>query len=273
MARLTGLALLIITVCVLAGCNNVDTGKGQMLPPQAGIAPGPTIDVAKTGESELAEKVADTRLAYRRALEVLVQHYTKTGNNMKLGWAQKEIDSLNSMAQYDYVVEATMAGPNLKASKSVSDADYLYNDAVRLEDQAGQFMLIKDDNLLRMALDKYNQLISKFSSSDKIDDAAFRAAGIYEHFKDYTIAVLYYQRVYQWDPQTQYPARFKAAYILDRHLARRAEALNLYQEALSKITTSGEHYQWQQVAKERVKVLTGEVKPEELQQEPMKPYK
>jgi len=273
MARLTGLALVIIAGCVLAGCNNVDTGKGQILPPQAGIVSGPAVDVAKTGEGELAEKVADTRQAYRRALEVLVQHYTKTGNNMKLGWAQKELDSLNSMAQYDYVVEATMAGPNLKATKSVSEADYLYNDAVRLENQAGQFMLIKDDNLLRMALDKYNQLISKFPSSDKIDDAAFRAAGIYEHFKDYTIAVLYYQRVYQWDPQTPYPARFKAAYILDKHLARRVEALNLYQDAMAKITSSTEHYQWQQIAKERIKILTGEIKPEDLEQEPMKPYK
>jgi tetratricopeptide (TPR) repeat protein len=273
MARLVSLALIIVAGCVLAGCNNVDTGKGQMLPQQAGIAPAPTVDIVKTGESELAEKVADTRQAYRRALEVLVQHYTKTGNNMKLGWAQKELDSLNAMSQYDYVVEATMAGPNLKANKSVTDADYLYNDAVRLEQQAGQFMLIKDDNLLRMALDKYNQLISKFPASDKIDDAAFHAAGIYEHFKDYTIAVLYYQRVYQWDPQTSYPARFKAAFILDTQLHRRAEALNLYQDALKNITRADEHPQWQKYAENRVKVLIGEVKPEDIRPEPMKPYK
>ena len=161
-----------------------------------------------------------------------------------------------------------MAGPNLKGTKSVSEADYLYNDAVRLEDQAGQFMIIKDDNLLRVALDKYNQLISKFPSSDKIDDAAYRAAGIYEHFKDYTIAVLYYQRVYQWDPQTAYPARFKAAHILDTQLHRRAEALQLYQEALTKITRADEHPQWQRLAEGRVKELIGEIQPPEPEFKP-----
>jgi tetratricopeptide (TPR) repeat protein len=263
MARLAVLTSFIVASCFLVGCNNVDTGRAQILPTQPGPVPGSSVDVTKSGEAELAEKVADTRQGYRRALEVLVQHYTKTGNNMKLGWAKKELDALNAMTQYDYVVEATMAPSSLKGTNSVSEADSLYNDAVRLEEQAGQFMLVKDDNLLRLALDKYNQLISKYPNSDKIDDAAFRAAGIYEHFKDYTIAVLYYQRVYQWDPETQYPAKFKAAYILDQFLARRAEALQLYQDALQGITKSGEHPQWQQYAEQRVKELSGEVKPKQ----------
>jgi len=268
MAKLTGLTLIIVACCVLAGCNKVDTGQAQILPTPVNIAQPPTIETGKTGEGELAEKVADARQAYRRSLEVLLQHYNKSGNNMKLGWAQKELDALNTMPQYDFVVEATMAGPNLKATKSVSEADYLYNDAVRLEEQAGQFMIIKDDNLLRVALDKYNQLISKFPSSDKIDDAAYRAAGIYEHFKDYTIAVLYYQRVYQWDSATPYPARFKAAHILDTRLHRRAEALQLYQEALAKITRADEHPQWQRLAGQRVKELIGEVQPPEPEIKP-----
>ena len=261
MARLLLIASLIISVCVLAGCNNVDSGKAQILPPQAGAPLGQTVDVAKTDEVDLAEKVAVSRQDYRRSLEVLVQHYSKKGNNMKLAWAQKELSSLNENPQYNYVVEATVAGPNLKPNKSVSEADYLYNDAVRMEDQAGQFLIIKDDNLLRVALDKYNQLINKFPTSDKIDDAAYRAAGINEHFKDYTIAVLYYQRTFQWNPDTSYPARYKAAHILDQQLHRRAEALQLYKEALAKVTSSGEHPQWQQYAEQRVKELMGEATP------------
>jgi len=192
---------------------------------------------------------------------------------MKLVWAEKELAALNAIPQYDYVVEATVAGANLRAMRSVSEADYLYNDAVRLEEQAGQFLVVKDDDLLRRALDKYNELISKFPSSDKIDDAAFRAAGIYEHFKDYTIAVLYYQRTYQWEPQTSYPARYKAAYVLDQRLHRRAEALQLYQDAIAHITSSGQHPRWQGYAERRVKELTGEIKPDENRQEQIKPYK
>ena len=267
MARLVLITFVLSAMSVFVGCRSVDAGSAQILPPQAGTVPSQTIDLTRSGEVDLAEQMAVSRQAYRRGLEVLVQHYTKTGNNMKLVWAEKELAALDAMPKYDYVVEATVAGANLKATRSVSEADYLYNDAVRLEEQAGQFLVVKDDNLLRLALDKYNQLISKFPSSDKIDDAAFRAAGIYEHFKDYTIAILYYQRTYQWEPGTLYPARFKAAFILDQRLHRRAEALQLYQDALSQITRSGQHPQWQQYAESRIKELTGEVKPEEPQYE------
>lgn len=273
MARLVLIALALAAMTVLAGCNSVDTGKGQILPPQAGSLPPQTVDLTRTAEVDLAEQVVVSRQAYRRALEVLFQHYNKTGNSMKLAWVEKELAALNEMPQYNYIVEAAVAGANLKATSSVSDADYLYADAVRLEEQAGQFLVVKDEDLLRLALDKYNQLINKFPSSDKIDDAAYRAAGIYEHLKDYTIAVLYYQRAYQWELQTPYPARFKAAFILDQRLHRRAEALQLYQEALARITTASQHREWQKYAERRVKELTGEIKPEALPREPLKPYK
>ncbi|MFH1371347.1 MAG: hypothetical protein ABII09_08705 [Planctomycetota bacterium] len=267
MARFVLITSVLFAISIFVGCRSVDTGSAQILPSQSGVAPSATVDLTRSGEVDLAEQMAVSRQAYRRGLEVLIQHYTKTGNNMKLTWAEKELSALDAMPQYDYVVEATVAGANLKATRSVSEADYLYNDAVRLQEQAGQFLVVKDENLLRLALDKYNQLISKFPSSDKIDDAAFRAAGIYEHFKDYTIAVLYYQRTYQWEPGTPYPARYKAAYILDQHLQRRAEALQLYQDALAQITKSGQHPQWQQYAESRVKILTGEVEPVQLKYE------
>jgi tetratricopeptide (TPR) repeat protein len=221
----------------------------------------PTVDISKSNEKDLAAQMAVSRQAYKRGMELLVDHYTKSGNSMKLAWAKKELNALNSMPQYDYIIEATMAGPGLKPTKSLSDADSLYAEAVRFEEQASPLKVVKDEGLLRIALDKYNQLISKYPNSDKIDDAAFRAAGIYEYLKDYTIAVQYYQRTFQWDPQTAYPARYKAAYLLDTKLGRRAEALQLYQEALSKITKSSEHVLWVEYAEERVKELSGEAKP------------
>jgi tetratricopeptide (TPR) repeat protein len=263
MARLLVFTSGILAICVLAGCRGVDTGRAQILPTQAEAVSLPTVDVSKAGEADLAEQMAVNRQAYRRGLELLVLHYTKAGNNMKLTWAEKELAALNAIPQYDYIIEAAVAGPDLRASKAVSEADHLYNEAVRLEQQAGQFVVLKNDNLLRLALDKYNQLISKFPSSDKIDDAAFRAGTIYEHFKDYSIAVQYYQRAYQWDPSTTYPAKFKAAFVLDQHLHRRAEALQLYKEALEQITRVSEHTQWQDYAQRRVKELSGESTPKQ----------
>jgi tetratricopeptide (TPR) repeat protein len=168
-----------------------------------------------------------------------------------------------------------LVGCNEEASKSqvatdtnttgvvaASDANALYAEGLRLEEQAGPLLVIRDETLLKRALDKYNELISKYPKSDKISDAAFRMGGIYEYLKDYTNAVLNYQRAYQWNPQTPTVARFKAAYILDTQLGRRSEALQIYQEALSKITKSNEHWQWVAYAEERVKELTGEVKPQ-----------
>lgn len=142
-----------------------------------------------------------------------------------------------------------------------SDANALYAEAVSIEEEASPLKVIKDEALLRKALDKYNELISKYPKSDKIDDVAFRMAGIYEYLKDYPNAVKNYQRTYQWNPQTPTTARFKAAYFLDTQLGRRTEALQIYQDALSRITKSNEHRLWVAYAEQRVKELAGEAKP------------
>ena len=248
MAKTILTVLLIILLNVLAGCYGVDSGKSQLLP-----SPMKTISVVEAGEADIIEQMAVNRLAYRQYLESLVAHYKKTGDNMKLRWAESELKRLNRIPQYNYIVEASVAGPNLKAKDSDNSANYMYDEAYRLEKVAKRLVLIIDENLLRVALDKYNQVIRQYPSSDKIDDAAFRAAGIFEYFKDYTIALLYYQRTYQWDPATIHPARFKAAYILDEHLSRRAEALELYQQAIKKENLSKE---WKELAEKRIAELT-----------------
>ena len=152
---------------------------------------------------------------------------------MKLRWARDELTRLDSLSQYNYIIEASVAPENLKPIESISEADFMYREAFRLERDAGSLLIIKDENKLRSALELYNQLIKKHPTSDKIDDAAYRAAGIYEHFRDYTIAVIYYKRTFQWDPKTTYPARYKAAQVLDRYLERRDEALELYKQSLN----------------------------------------
>ncbi len=227
MAKTILTVLLIVLLNVLVGCYGVDSGRSQFLP-----SPMKTVSVVKAGEADIIEQMATNRLAYRQYLESLVVYYKKAGDNMKLRWAENELKRLNKMPQYNYVIEASVAGPELKAKDSDNAANYLYDETYRLEKVAKRLILIIDENLLRVALDKYNQVIKQYPSSDKIDDAAYRAGGIYEYFKDYTIALLYYQRAYQWDPATTNPARFKAAYILDQYLHRRAEALPLYQQAL-----------------------------------------
>ncbi|MGA1980398.1 MAG: hypothetical protein ABSG99_07565 [Sedimentisphaerales bacterium] len=248
MAKTILTVLLIVLLNVLVGCYGPDSGRSQFLP-----TPMKTVSVVEAGEADIIEHMATSRLAYRQYLESLIAYYKKTGDNMKLRWAEDELDRLNDMPQYSYIIEASVAGPNLKAKDSINAANYLYDEAYRLEKAAKRLIVIVDENLLRVALDKYNQVIKQYPTSDKIDEAAYRAGGIYEHFKDYTIALLYYQRAYQWDSATTNPARFKAAYILDQYLHRRAEALPLYQYALGNEKLSKDD---QEFVQKRIEELT-----------------
>jgi len=249
------MAVVIVLLSLLVGCRGVDSGASQLVSMNVSPSPWSTevLKAAQAGEADIVEQVVVNRRAYHQGLEMLVDYYTRTGDNMKLTWAKRELEALEKMPQYDYIIEASVAGSDLKATTSIAEADYMYWQAQQLEKKAKRLVIIKDEDLLRLALDKYNELIRKHPSSDKIDDAAYRAAGIYEYFKDYTLAVLYYQRVYQWDPETVYPAKYKAAYILDRKLHRRAEALQLYQQVLQQ---KGLEENYKQLAESRIKQLT-----------------
>lgn len=256
MARKLVTAGIVVVLAVFAGCQSTDTGRGQRLPARTGALgePAPSNLIATAAEADVVEQVTVHRQGYREALEKLVQYYRTVGNNRNLRWAQRELDALKTMPQYRYLIEAEVPRADLKASVFVPEAKQLYDEAVEIQRQAEPVPLVpKDEELLRRALDKYIELIRKFPTSDRIGDAAFRAATIYEHFKDYTIALSYYQRAYQWDPATPYPARFRAAVLLDRRLHRRAEALALYQDAVVK---ESRHTEWKDYADQRIKELS-----------------
>jgi len=259
MARIVCIAVVIVLLSVLVGCHGVDSGRGQLMPARTrtSIASAPIVNVAEASETDIIEQTAVNRQAYRQCLELLVGFYIRAGNNMKLRWAEKELAALNAIPQYNYIIEASVASPNLKASISIPEADEIYNDALQFERKAGLLPFIKNESLLRLALDKYNQLIKRYPTSNKIDDAAYKAGAIYEFFKDYSIAILYYKRAYQWDSLTPHPARFRAAYILDRHLARRAEALELYEDAIKTEGRYEKHVTWKEFAEKRIKELSG----------------
>jgi len=234
MARLILIANLLALVIALYGCTESNSGRGQL------VAQGTkqttdrhaVIKAAQDKEVDIIEDMSMHRRAYRQSLEALIKYYRNAGDYMKCEWAQKEIAALDAIPQYNYIIEASIAGPDLRAGEEIPEADDLYYAGQVMEDQARKLILITSSEKLRLAMDKYNQVIRQYPTSDKIDDAAYRAGKIYEQFKDYSIAVLYYQRTYQWDPETVYPARYAAARLLDDKLHRRDEALELYSQAL-----------------------------------------
>ena len=73
---------------------------------------------------------------------------------------------------------AVIAGPNLRAIELLVDADELYEEAEKLYKQANALVVIVDKNKLRLALSKFNEVIGMYPTSDKIDDAAYKAGRI-----------------------------------------------------------------------------------------------
>jgi tetratricopeptide (TPR) repeat protein len=233
----TGAVILLLTLFV--GCE-ANTGTSQKLPmrtvPTVSDPNQPLNVPTSNDEIDLVEKMTANRQAYQNSLQALIQYYGTAGNHDKVSWAKQELTALNRTPQYQYIIEAQVMPANLKATESIPAADQLYAQAEKLERDAGIIPVtaLKNVELLRAALRKYGELISGYPTSDKIDDAAYKMARIHEGLGDYTIALAFYQRAYQWDAATPYPARFKAADILDKKLHRRAAALLVYQEAIAK---------------------------------------
>ena len=257
MARIVLSAAIIVLLSVSLGCQQADSGRGMRIPSQGTSATGSvgSVTLSQAGETDIVEQIAINRRAYRQGLELLIRYYNRTGNNMKLKWANEELTALDLIPQYKYIIVAETLESNLRASTSIPEADDLYQDALKLEEEAKALLIGKNNDKLREALDKYDRLIRSYPTSDKIDDAAFNAGVIYEDFKDYSIALLYFKRAYQWDPETPHPARFRSARILDKRLHRNAEALEVYREALNTEGKYGKHRIWKDYAEERIRAL------------------
>ena len=249
MARKVCTLALIVLLSAFVGCG--DTGRSRLVAPD--IRPPTRITPAGANETDIVEDMTVNRQGYKSGLEQLVAYYSRTGNNMKLRLAQKELAALTTMPRYNYIQAMDVGLANWKATDPIPAADDLYFSAMEYEKRAGP--ILKNENQLRLALAKYNELIQKYNSSDKIDDAAFKVGTIYEHFKDYVIALTSFKRAFQWDPDTPHPARFRAARILDKNLHRNAEALQLYQQAVKIEGQFDKYREWKEFAERRIREL------------------
>jgi tetratricopeptide (TPR) repeat protein len=230
MTRIVFIVLSVTLLASISGCGG-DVEKYANI--RSSTMPAAQPGTAPASERDILEQMALNRQAYTESLQQLVDYYTRTGNEMKLKWAKKELANIMASPQYSYVVEAQVAGPDLRAIASIPAADNLYDDAVATEKKAYLGPIVVDDKMLRLAVEKFNQLIRQYPTSDKIGLAAYKAGDAYEHFKEYQIAALYFERAAQWDKNIPYPARFRAAHIYDRILHDRQKALTLYQESLA----------------------------------------
>ncbi len=225
------MCLLFVSIIMISGCSE-DRKYSSIYTTDVKVADVTAPPTAM--EVDLVEDLSAKREEYIRAIKMLRSYYEQTGNYRKGGWAQRELDILGQAPQYMYITVGQVANKNLRATDSIADADELYEQADRLYRGVRLSALIGDRPKLRQALSLFNELIAKYPTSDKIDDAAYKAGVIYELFGDEQLAATYYQRAFQWNADTPYPARFKAALLMDTKLGMKARALELYRESVEK---------------------------------------
>jgi len=264
MTRISLIAALVLPGLFLVGCDNTKSRDAHLLEPEISVVPQDGVYLAPgANEVDFVENLAASRDAYRQALIGLLDHYSTIGNATKLQWAQTELKTFDQMVRYQYLQPAEWVPENLAATDSIEEADALYDEAKSLYNESGAMIIVANKAKLQQALGLFNQLIQQYPSSDKIDDAAYKAGRIYEYLKNYELAAVYYQRAFQWNEATTYPARFRAAKVMDKKLRMRSEALTLYKLAIVKEARYSDNVEF---AKERVAALskpTPEIQPEE----------
>jgi tetratricopeptide (TPR) repeat protein len=228
-------ATLIIAALVFTGCYNPKIDDAHLLlTPQEQKVADKGVLMPDAGEVDVVERVAGARAGYQAAMDELIAYYKSTGNETKRRWAQNELTTFNQMAQYRYLMPGEWVTQNMSATENVAGAEELYKKALSLYYDAGGRFIITDEAKLRQSLQLFNQLTTEYHNSTRIDEAAYRAGQIYEHFKDYELAAVMYQRCFQWNDKTNFPARFRAARVLDQKLKMRKEALAIYKLAVQK---------------------------------------
>ncbi|MGB2985202.1 MAG: hypothetical protein WBE26_04910 [Phycisphaerae bacterium] len=241
-----GLAAFCLGIGVgLAGCN-VD-GRVPVFPssraprvsatrPDRAGSGSNTVDilVADAHEVDLVEDVVATRAQYQQGLQQLHAYYEAHGYPTKAGWAAFELQGLRRMQQFRYLLDAEIPSDALRPVGQIEEADALYEQALELMRQGGPGAIFYRQDRMIEAAKVFRELIERYPTSDKIDDAAFFCGEIH---KDYLpgqeiIAVKWYERAWTWNPETPHPARFQAAVVYDYRLHDRDRALELYQSVV-----------------------------------------
>jgi tetratricopeptide (TPR) repeat protein len=224
------------------GCNtdpvwepnqSLDAPTTRIDRPQGVIVPD--IQVAQAGEADLVEQVLANRALYHRSLTALHNFYRDRGYETKRIWAERELRDANRIQPFRYMLSGEIPAEQLVPRDSIVEADELYDEAMALMQEGGHSIpLLYRERKMRAALQKFRQLIERYPTCDKIDDAAFYSGEIYkEYFKGYDkVAVRWYERAFAWNPDVSHPARFQAAKVYDLRLHDRDRALELYRAVL-----------------------------------------
>ena len=178
---------------------------------------------------KLVERLLAARRDYQNSLEQLRAYYLANNDLERARWAEEELREFHRINKQAYRLELDVPPPTLQAQYNIPEANELYRRGMAYKDR-GWGSEYKDNQ--RRAEILFQQILSRYPQSDKIDDAAYQLGTIYEGrvYHQYRRAAAYYERCVQWNPNTQFDARLRAARLYDRQLNERGRAIELYKE-------------------------------------------
>ncbi len=225
---------------------------GLVLVASVPFAQGPPAGEKNAGDLELVQKLLLHRREYQKILEQLHVHYHQIQDKERARWAEEELKHFHRGPKHAFILALAVPPPNLNGNQNITEANKLFTWAMQFKDKG--FGLDYIDNQRRAEL-VLQEILTKYSNSDKISDVAFMLGDIYESkaYKQPYLAVEYYQRCYQWNSRTTYEARMRAARIYDKQLQNRTKAIELYRE----VTTHEIDPRRTQEAQKRIAELSG----------------
>ena len=182
-----------------------------------------------TGDIELVERLLVARRDYQKTLILLRAHYLKVGDMERARWAEEELLQFHRINHQAFKLELDVPPPSLRPSVNVPEANKLYTQAMTYKDHGWGNDYVDNQRRAEILL---QQLLTQYPQSTKISDVAYQLGDLYESkaFRQYHRAALYFERCFQWNPNTQFDARIRAARIYDRHTQERVKAIDLYKE-------------------------------------------
>jgi hypothetical protein len=213
-------------------------GLGTVLaqaPPPPGIPPGSP--AGAKNDLEMVQKLLTTRRDYQTTLEQLRQLYLQSGDIERAKWAEEELRQWHRIPKQPFRLELDLPPPTLTNLVNVPEANQLYIRAMGYKDK-GWGVEFTDNQ--RRAEILFQELLTKYPQSNKIADSAYQLGDIYERppYKMYRRAAGYFERCYQWNPNTTFDARLRAARLYDLKQLDRGRAIELYREITTHSTDS-----------------------------------
>ena len=207
---------------------------------------------ASGGDFEMVQKLNSLRKDYQKSLEQLRVFYHQVQDKERERWATEELIAFHRIPKNAFILDLDLPPPNLPGDLNVPEANKIFTWAMKFKDHSYGTEYI--DNQRRAEV-LFQAILDKYPRSNKISAVAYNLGDVYESkaYRQFSRAVEYYHRCYQYNPKTTLDARIRAARLYDSKLNNRTKAIEVYRE----VTTHETDPQHIQEAQKRIAELSG----------------